>query len=199
VLFERRLCDGLVDGSIRLAFRRWRRAQVVGGRRYRSPIGLVEVERVSAVVEGDIALGDAQAAGYASVAALLRDLKGPSEAAIYRLELHRSEDADPRDTLARDAVLDEQELSQLRARLDRLDGTRPWTAATLRAIEQHPGTRAADLMAPLGWTELHDFKMHVRKLKELGLTLSLRVGYRLAPRGEAYLQATRSPRPSSST
>jgi flavin-binding protein dodecin len=60
--------------------------------------------------------------------------------------------------------------------------------ATLQAIEQSPGKRAADLMEPLGWTELHDFKMHVRKLKELGLTLSLRVGYRLAPRGEAFLR-----------
>jgi hypothetical protein len=31
----------------------------------------------------------------------------------------------------------------------------------------------------------------VRKLKNLGLTLSLRVGYELSPRGIAYLTATR--------
>ncbi len=34
------------------------------------------------------------------------------------------------------------------------------------------------------------FKRDVRKLKELGLTLSLRVGYRLSPRGEAFMEAT---------
>jgi hypothetical protein len=36
------------------------------------------------------------------------------------------------------------------------------------------------------------FKTHVRKLKALGLTLSLQVGYRLAPRGEAYLASENS-------
>jgi len=38
----------------------------------------------------------------------------------------------------------------------------------------------------MGW-ERQDFKHHVRRLKELGLTLSLDVGYRLSPRGESYL------------
>ena len=33
------------------------------------------------------------------------------------------------------------------------------------------------------------FKVDVRKLKELGLTESLEVGYRLSPRGEALLRA----------
>jgi hypothetical protein len=31
------------------------------------------------------------------------------------------------------------------------------------------------------------FKTDVRKLKRLGLTISLDVGYRLSPRGEAFL------------
>ena len=61
--------------------------------------------------------------------------------------------------------------------------------ATLTAIQQHPGTRAGDLYAGLGWPDLATFKAHVRQLKELGLTLSLRIGYRLSPRGEAYLNA----------
>jgi len=32
------------------------------------------------------------------------------------------------------------------------------------------------------------FKTDVRKLKNLGLTISLPVGYRLSPRGEAYVR-----------
>ncbi len=40
----------------------------------------------------------------------------------------------------------------------------------------------------LGWIRA-DFKQHVRRLKELGLTISLDVGYRLSPRGAAYLAA----------
>jgi hypothetical protein len=175
--------------SIRLAFRRWQRAQVVSGRRYRSPIGLIEVRAVS-VVGGGISLEDARAAGFASVEKLLADLKGPPEAQIYRIELQASSETDAREALAHDAVLSEGDISQLRQKLARLDAHKQWTMATLQAIEARPGTRAADLAADLGWPELQPFKLHVRKLKALGLTLSLEVGYRLAPRGEAYLRST---------
>jgi hypothetical protein len=191
VLFEQRLQKGLSDGSIRLVFRRWRRAQVVRGRSYRSPIGLIDVQNVS-IVDGDIPLEDAHAAGYASLEYLLADLKGPPEALIYRVELHRSSAPDPRETLAQDSVLDQADLAELGKKLARLDATRPWTMATLQAIEARPGTRAADLAVALGWPELKVFKLQVRKLKALGMTLSLEVGYRLAPRGEAYLRAVRS-------
>jgi hypothetical protein len=34
------------------------------------------------------------------------------------------------------------------------------------------------------------YKLDVRKLKALGLTISLPIGYRLSARGEAYLHAT---------
>ena len=34
-------------------------------------------------------------------------------------------------------------------------------------------------------------RLHVRRLKELGLTLSLDVGYRLSPRGKSYLNHLR--------
>ena len=47
--------------------------------------------------------------------------------------------------------------------------------------------RAGDLADELGRERL-PFKTDVRKLKNLGLTISLDVGYRLSPRGEAYLR-----------
>ena len=53
-------------------------------------------------------------------------------------------------------------------------------------IADHPGVRAADLAARLQ-RETLPFKADVRKLKELGLTESLDVGYRLSPRGRAFL------------
>jgi hypothetical protein len=46
--------------------------------------------------------------------------------------------------------------------------------------------RAPDLAASLG-RETLPFERDVRKLKELGLTESLEVRYRLSPRGRAYL------------
>jgi hypothetical protein len=191
MLFERRLQDGLRDGSIRLVFRRWRRAQVVSGRRYRSPIGLIDVHGVS-VVDAPIPLEDARAAGYASVESLLASMKGPADALVYRIELQPSAVPDARAVLGENALLGEVDLTQLRQKLDRLDAARVWTMATLEAIEARPGTRAGDLAADLGWPELQAFKLHVRKLKALGLTLSLEVGYRLTPRGAAYVHAMRS-------
>ena len=52
--------------------------------------------------------------------------------------------------------------------------------------------RAPDLAAQVG-RETGEFKRDVRKLKELGLTISLEVGYRLSPRGQAYLQESAAP------
>ena len=46
--------------------------------------------------------------------------------------------------------------------------------------------RAGDLADELGLERLA-FKTDVRKLKALGLTESLPVGYRLSPRGQAWL------------
>lgn len=54
-------------------------------------------------------------------------------------------------------------------------------------IRDRPGVRAADLAAAAG-RETLPFKRDVRKLKELGLTESLEVGYRLSPRGAALLE-----------
>ena len=55
---------------------------------------------------------------------------------------------------------------------------------TLAIIDRSPEVRAPDLAAELGRDTL-SFKRDVRKLKELGLTESLDIGYRLSPRGEA--------------
>jgi hypothetical protein len=73
-----------------------------------------------------------------------------------------------------------------RRRLDLAARDGPWTAATLRLIADRPQVRAADLAAAAG-RERPAFKADVRKLKELGLTESLEVGYRLSPRGRALL------------
>jgi hypothetical protein len=53
-------------------------------------------------------------------------------------------------------------------------------------IADRPGVRAPDLAASLG-RETLAFKRDVRKLKELGLTRSLAVGYEISHRGRAYL------------
>jgi hypothetical protein len=182
VLFEPRLRAGLVDGSISVCFRRWQRPQAVAGHRYRAGGGLlVEVDEVRTVSEADLTPGDARDAGFPSVDALLRDMPS-GQGSLYRLALHAAAERDPRDELADDVSL--HDLEALRDKLARLGD---WPAPTLRAIGHSPGVRAADLARELGWPNTLSFKLHVRKLKALGLTISLERGYRLSARGEAFL------------
>jgi hypothetical protein len=59
-----------------------------------------------------------------------------------------------------------------------------------------PGVVSTDLAAQAG-QERRAYKMRVRRLKALGLTESLERGYRLSPRGRAYLASLDRPRPNS--
>ena len=186
MLFEQRLWAGLADGTVTVTFRRWPRARV--GARHRTPAGILAVDAVTEVDPAAISEDDARAAGFASLAELRRRLDRHGDGPVYRVDFHHA-GADPREALRRADDLPEAELAGLLARLGRLDRAGrdgPWTAATLRLIADRPGVRAADLAAAAG-RERHPFKADVRKLKELGLTESLEVGYRLSPRGRALL------------
>ena len=62
----------------------------------------------------------------------------------------------------------------------------PWTRQYLEMIAANEAVRAPDLAARVG-LDTPRFKRRVRQLKGLGLTISLDVGYRISPRGRAYL------------
>ena len=189
MLFGKRFWAGIEDGSVTVAFRRWRRVHVVAGRPYRTAGGIIDVVSVAVVDSASITDADAGRAGYADAAALRADLRGPDELPVYRIDFRRSGRPDPRAELAADGALDEAEVAEIDRRLDRLDRASrhgPWTRTTMRLIAARPATRAADLAAELG-RERVPFKIDVRKLKNLGLTESLEIGYRLSARGRAYL------------
>jgi hypothetical protein len=151
------------------------------------------VDRVDARRISD---ADAQAAGSQSRAALLKRLAG-REGDVFRIDLSWA-GADPRVELRRRRATGE-ELAGLVARLERIDARSPrgpWTWQFLELIRDNEGVRALDLAGGIGRDKL-PFKRDVRKLKELGLTESLEVGYRLSRRGRALLgdrgQATERP------
>src|SRR5215470_5653986 len=99
--FEQRLRDGIHSGAIVLAFRRWKRSQVVAGHRYRTGIDMVEVESVDVVDPSSVDAAQAIEAGYASVGELLADLRGDPGVPVYRIRLRRINEPDPRGELAR--------------------------------------------------------------------------------------------------
>ncbi|GAA3696888.1 hypothetical protein GCM10022224_073380 [Nonomuraea antimicrobica] len=186
MLFERRLREGIADGSITLAFRRWKRAQVTTGGHYRMGGGpMAEVLSVEVTSADDVTEEQARAAGYADRAALLADLDARGSDPIHRVELRLLDGPDPRDALAATADLTPGDVAALTRRLDRMG---PWAVPALELIARRPGVRAGDLAPEVGQETIR-FKANVRRLKALGLTISLDTGYRLSPRGEAYLTA----------
>jgi hypothetical protein len=188
VLFKRHALDGIADGTINLAFRRWTRPRVRVGSRLRTPVGVLSVDAVDRVNVADITTKDARGAGFSSREELLRELSRRADGSVYRVELHVA-GADPRAALRERDALTDGELDEVQRRLARLDAASRhgrWTMTVLHLIRDRPGVRAGDLAPTLG-QDTQPFKRDVRKLKELGLTESLEVGYRLSPRGRAVL------------
>jgi len=189
MLFRAWAWDGMRAGTITVTFRRWKRPQAVAGRDYRSPVGMLHVTAVDVVEPDVITDDDATRAGFANAAELVAFLPEVSEP-VYRVEFRLAGD-DPREVLRNAAELSGDDVAEIAKRLARLDQASrhgPWTGETLAAIEAEPGRRASDLAAAAG-RETQPFKVDVRKLKNLGLTISLEVGYRLSPRGEAFLRS----------
>jgi hypothetical protein len=195
LLFKKAYWEGLASGAITLTFRRWDKAHVKAGGRYRChPIGVLEVDAVTRVKVGDLTAPDAKRAGFPSRAALIAYLaeRGPLDGGteLFRVELHHGGDGD-RVASALQADLGEADLEAIAAKLARLDGAAPFSAATLALIEQRPRVAASKLAAELG-RETAPFKADVVKLKKLGLTQSFEVGYELTPRGRAFVDARRA-------
>jgi len=202
MLFSADAWPGIADGSITVTFRTWQRPQAKTGNRYRVGGMSIEAIDVALVPIETITDDDARRAGAADRAALLRRLKidaptphpitGPTDDSptVWRVEFRHLGQDDRIERRQQVEVTDDQ-LAAIRARLDRLDrasGGGPWTRATLRLIERYPGVVSTALARHTG-QERPAFKLNVRKLKELGLTESLDVGYRLSPLGEVVLRA----------
>jgi hypothetical protein len=189
VLIDRATAEGIAGGSVTLAFRRWDRPRMRPGSTQRTVAGVVEVVSVDEVDPAALTEDDAARAGVGSLDRLRRLLERRSGARVYRMQV-RLAGPDPRVALREQAELGDADRRAIDERLDRWDAARadgPWTRQVLRLIAERPAVRAPDLAASLG-RETLPFKRDVRKLKELGLTRSLEVGYELSPRGRAYLR-----------
>ena len=184
MLFRQDVLQGIVEGRVTLAFRRWRRAPPADGSTLRSPAGVIRLDRVTVIDENDITAADVRRTGM-SVAKLRTSIAG--EGTLLRIELHRSGD-DPRVAL-RERVPEQAEIEAIVARLARIDAasTTTWTTRYLQLIADQPAI-VSRVLAPQADADVPLFKRRVRQLKELGLTESLGVGYRLSPRGRAVLE-----------
>ena len=188
MLFPKALWAGLASGEVTVAYRAWKRPTVKPGGTLITPVGQLAIDAVEVVDPAAIGDADARRAGATDADAQRALLTGGDGRKTYRVAFHLLGD-DPRIALRNDAELQDEERATIRTKLagyDRRSPAGPWTTATLEVIRDHPAVVSTVLAEHLG-AERPAFKLNVRKLKALGLTESLEVGYRLSPRGEAYL------------
>ena len=187
MLFTANILKRIPTGEITLAFRRWRRPSVKSNGTMKTGVGVLAIESVEKISEDEIAEADAVNAGYADRLTLLEELHGRA-GELYRIAFSYSGE-DPRIQLPEDDALTDLDFAEIRARLERFDAASrqgAWTRQILDVIRAHPGIVSGELARMTGH-EQKWFKPQVRKLKNLGLTISLEVGYRLSPRGTAFM------------
>ena len=187
MLFTRPSKERIRQGEQTLTFRRWKRPQARAGGLYKlPPTGAIRVASVEVVETGDITDEEARQAGHADRTETLAML-GDGNEPIHRIAFAYV----PPEQVPRAAPLAAAEIVERPRSTDRRS-KHPWTLAALALIAQHPERRAADLAATIGF-QTAPFKANVRRLKALGLTESLEVGYRLTRLGREVLERLQRP------
>ena len=108
MLFPMRVMPGIEDGSVTLAFRRWRRPAARPGGRQRTIAGELTIDAVDPVELDAITEEEARRAGHPDLAGLRAELARHPDGTLYRIAFHRAGD-DPRIALREDADLSPDE------------------------------------------------------------------------------------------
>lgn len=196
MLIKNVVLERIVAGEVDTLFRRQRRPTVKSGGSLRTRAGMLDIVQVDRIELDEITVDDAERAGFGSIIAVIDELTAKPDGDFYRVRV-RVGGTDPRIELRERSELSDEELDEVRDRLDRLDARSPrgdWTRRFLTMLSEQPHTRAPDLAASIGW-ETKPFKANVAKLKALGLTISHSPGYELSPRGHTVLAELRRSSP----
>lgn len=188
MLIAKPILDRIKSGDVTMAFRRWQRPTVKAGGTLKTAIGVLRIHRIDEIALADISTTDAKRAGYPSRDDLVSELSS-REGQLYKITLAYDGD-DPRIDLRENDKLSAEQIDGILQKLQRMDlrsQVGPWTLQIMTAINDNPMTPAAGLATKTGFTK-DWLKINVRKLKNLGLTVSHHPGYTLSPRGIAVLK-----------
>src|SRR5690606_7410907 len=120
MLFREIHLQGIKSGEITLAFRKWQKVSVKSGSLLHTSVGLLEIGKIEAVNENDITDKDAMQAGFTAKRQLLKSFTPNSTGTIFKIYV-RYHSADPRIELREQTELSEQQLEDLKGKLERLD------------------------------------------------------------------------------
>jgi hypothetical protein len=202
--FKKDILSQIAAHRVTVAFRRWRKPSVRAGDILTTTAGNLSVAAVERVAISKIPDTDLKRAGYPTRAALLKELAKHPGGDVYRIAFRlkpvetRKASKPAQKPAANEAAplmrpietrITKTEirtaLSALRT-LDQGGEHGPWTSTTLRLIEKYPARRGPDLAASQRRDPIA-FQRDVIRLRQLGLTENLEIGYRLSPRGRAVL------------
>jgi hypothetical protein len=189
MLFNQKHLTGIKDGNVTLAFRKWKKPSVKQGTIIKTSVGQVEIVTIEVIQIKEITSRDARRAGFQTLDELLILLESIKGGNIYKIYV-AYHSPDPRVALRSQTNLTDGVFETIKVKLERLDKyckDGDWTRKTLIEIENNPNLRAADL-AKLLSKEKDWLKTNIRKLKNLGLTISHDTGYEISPLGKAYLK-----------
>lgn len=189
MLFKGVHLQGIKSGEITLEFRKWQKVSVKTGSLLLTSVGLLEIGKIEAVSENDISDKEAVQAGFTEKKQLLKSFTHNSTGTIFKISV-RYHAEDPRIKLREQTGLSEQQFEELKGRLERLDlysKQGHWTEKILLTIKDNPNLHAIGIAKLTGF-EKEWLKLNIRKLKNLGLTISHNVGYRLSPLGEHFIE-----------
>ena len=189
MLFKIKTLQGIKSGNLSLAFRKWKKPSVKQGTLLKTAVGQIQVDTISEIYENQISPSDAIQAGYNSLEELITILRSRPEGNIYKIKV-AYHSPDPRISLRAQTNLSDEDFKLIQSKLDRFDQYSKqgkWTFRILNAIKDNPKLRAKDLAEKTG-KQKNWLKPNIRKLKNLGLTISHTEGYSLSPRGEVVLK-----------
>jgi hypothetical protein len=190
VLLNRDTAEGIANGTISLVLRRWDAPRTKPGGTQRTMAGTIRIDNVTEYPgRYRVTAQQARAAGYLDAKSAQADLDRRPARHTYVIAVSYLS-PDERPDLAADDQLSSADVDAITARLAKWDAaTEPWTRRYLELIAANEAVRAPDLAVRVG-LNVPRFKRRVRQLKGLGLTISLDVGYRVSPRGRAFLRLT---------
>lgn len=189
MLFKEKFLSQIKQGEVTTAFRKWSRPSVKENGTLLTPVGQLRIKSISVVDYNQISDREIEQAGYKDRQELDKELAFRETGNIYKI-LFNLEGADPRIELRENTEISDEEMIQILEKLRKLDNNgkvKNWTLKVLELLDREPGKYAIEYSEQLGYEKAW-FKLNIRKLKNLGLTISLSDGYEISPRGSVVLQ-----------
>ena len=193
MLFKSKFLELIKANKVTTAFRKWTKPTVKEAGTLITAVGQLRILSLEKITYDDITDQEIAKAGYDNREELNNELSFKSDGQLYKISF-KLEQEDPRIKLREETNLSEEERNKLVKKLHSFDTQgkiQNWTLRILEIIDEKPLKPSIYYANKLGYEQMW-FKASVRKLKNLGLTISHEVGYELSPRGKTLFDSLKS-------